>query len=314
MRKYILIGLLALLSATKLSAQKPNEITHFNLIFAPDLSNRLNPKLYPKAVNDADIVQGAMGKIWPDILRIGRDEGQLDRYSVDFINKGLIGLYKINTDILVIDFQLFKRQSDRINYILARNSVPRTLKQDVSVFMAEYQKFNNKAAISNNGADIWTYFQSGIDDRIVLPALSTGGRLKHKFRNVMVLMTDGYIEAGIYGKGYDLSAAKVKDFRNAFLKSNIDDMNVFLSRNPKFKIKPAKNPFLKDLEVIVLEMYDRSLSRAGAATRHPTDMEIMKLIWTDWMRSSGVKRFELKSTASNKSEAVKYIIDFLKKP
>ncbi|NQX40692.1 hypothetical protein SAMN05421820_10496 [Pedobacter steynii] len=314
MKKYILIGLLALLSATKLSAQKQNDITDFNLIFAPDLSNRLNPKLYPKAVSDADIVQGVLGRVWPDILRIKREEGQLDHYSVDFINKGLIGLYKINTDALAIDFQRFeRRQSDRIDYIKARNKTGPTLKTDTVAFIAEYKKFNNKAAISNNGADIWTYFQSGIDDRIVLPTVSTGGKLKHKFRNVMVLMTDGYIEAGIYGKGYDLSAAKVTDFRNAFLKSNSDDMHAFLSKNPKFKIKPAKNPFLKDLEVIVMEMYDRSLSKTGAARKHPTDMEIMKLIWTDWMRSSGVKRFELKSTASNKTEAVKYIIDFLKK-
>jgi hypothetical protein len=129
----------------------------------------------------------------------------------------------------------------------------------------------------------------------------------------MVLMTDGYIEAGIYNKGYDLSAKKIEDFRNAFLKSKDGDMASFLSKNNKYKIKPAKNPYLKTLEVIVIEMYDRSLSKTGAATKHPTDMEIMRLIWTDWMKSSGVKRVELKPAASNQAEAVKYILDFIKK-
>ena len=62
----------------------------------------------------------------------------------------------------------------------------------------------------------------------------------------------------------------------------------------------------------MLEMYDRSLSKTGSATKHPTDMEIMKVIWSDWMRSSGIKRFELKSTSVNKTESVKYVMDFIK--
>ena len=310
MKKYFLISVLICSACTYVAAQKIKEATDYNIVFAPDLSNRLNPKFYPKAVNDVDIVQGVLKKVWPEILKFKRTDGQLDHYSVDFINRGLIGLYKINTEVLTIDFQQFEKQVDRINYIMAR--VPRSLPKDIYNFTAEYKKFNDKAAISNNGADIWTYFQSGIDDRIILPDLAVG-KITHKFRNIMVLMTDGYIEAGIYNKGYDLSAKKIEDFRNAFLKSKDGDMASFLSKNNKYKIKPAKNPYLKNLEVIVIEMYDRSLSKTGAATQHPTDMEIMRLIWTDWMKNSGVKRFELKPAASNQAEAVKYILDFIKK-
>lgn len=311
MKKYFLISLMMLTATAKLSAQKQKEVVHYNVVFAPDLSNRLNPKLYPKAVNDTDIVKGVLQQIWPEILRIKRDQDQLDHYSVDFINKGLISLYKVNSDLLNIDFQRFKKQSDRINYIMSRG-VSQTLPRDIDKFKAEYRKLNIKASLSNNGADIWTYFKSGIDDRVVLPELVTG-KVIHRFRNIMVLMTDGYIEAGIYNQGFDLSAAKVSDFRSAFLKSKEDNMETFLARNKRFKINPAKNPFLNNLEVIVIEMYDRSLSKTGAATKHPTDMEIMKVIWSDWMRSSGVKRFDLKPVSGNKTEAVKYVMDFIKK-
>lgn len=297
----------------KVFAQKQKQIIHYNVVFAPDLSNRLNQKLYPKAVNDAEIIDGILEKVWPDLLKLKRIDGQQDVYRVDFINKGLIGLYKINTNTLTIDFRRFgSRQIDRINYILSRNHVSRTFAEDRRTLINEYRKFNTRAAISNNGADIWTYFQSGIDSRIVLPDAAIG-KVTHKFRNIMILFTDGYIEAGIYNKGYDLSAAKVAGFRTAFLKSKESSMEVFLKMNPKFKINPTTNPFLKDLDVIVLEMYDRSLSKTGAATKHPTDMEIMKVIWTDWFKSSGVKRFELKSTASNTTEAVQYIMDFIKR-
>ncbi|RZJ89359.1 MAG: hypothetical protein EOO20_11195 [Chryseobacterium sp.] len=307
MKHYIFISLM-LLTAASLSAQK-KEIVHYNIIFSPDLSNRLNMALYPKVVNDADIVEGVLKNIYP-ILRIKRAQDQLDRYSVDFVNKGLISMYKVNTDLLNIDFQRFDRQGDRIAYVMARK-VPRTLAGDVSEFMSEYRKFNEKASKSNNGADIWSYFQSGIDSRIVLPNL-INAKVNQKFKNVMVMMTDGYIEAGIYNKGYDLSAKKVADFRKSFLKSKSESMESFLSKNKGFRINPVKNPQLKNLDVIVLEMYDRSLSKTGAATSHPTDMEIMKVIWTDWMRASGVKRFELRPKASNSAEAVKYVMDFIR--
>lgn len=308
MKKYVLITVM-FLAAMKLFAQRTREVVHFNVVFAPDLSNRLNPSLYPKSVSDADIVEGVLKNIWP-VLRIKRAEGQLDHYSVDFINKGLIGLYKVNTELLDIDFKRFNRQSDRIGYIMSRG-VSKTLPRDVAAFMSEYRNLNEKATKNNNGADIWSYFQSGIDGRIVLPNIAIG-KVVHKFRNIVVMLTDGYIEAGIYNKGFDLSAAKVADFRRAFLKSKELNMETFLSKNSRFKVIASKNPFLKSAEVIVIEMYDRSLSKTGAATTHPTDMEIMKVIWNDYLKTSGVKRFELKATASSKQEAVKYVMDFIK--
>ncbi|RZK10220.1 MAG: hypothetical protein EOO43_20495, partial [Flavobacterium sp.] len=117
MKKFLITALL-LLVATGLFAQKSKEIFHYNVVFAPDLSNRLNSSLYPKAVNDADIVQGVLQNIWPDLLKQRRSEGQLDHYSVDFINKGLVNIYKVNPELLNIDFQRFERQNDRINYVM----------------------------------------------------------------------------------------------------------------------------------------------------------------------------------------------------
>ena len=125
-------------------------------------------------------------------------------------------------------------------------------------------------------------------------------------------MTDGYIEADIYGKGYDLSKLKIDDFRGEYLKVNSVSLEKFLDQNPKFKIRPATNPHLKNLEILILEMYDRSLSKSRAAKVHPTDMEIMKVVWSDWLRKSGVKHFELKSIMSNQAEADRPIMGFIK--
>ncbi|SDK40209.1 hypothetical protein SAMN04487898_10884 [Pedobacter sp. ok626] len=306
-QRYILVILL--LSGNFAQAQR-QQVTHYNIIFAPDLSNRLNTKLYPKPVSDAKIVSSVLSKIYPDILRIKRLDRQMDKFSVDFINRGLIGIYKINTEVLNIDFGPFQdRQLERIDYIMGRSK--RKLSSDVTLFNAEYARINAKASLANHGADIWTYFNSGIDGSIVKPAFKRGNSIQ-AYRNILILMTDGYIEAGIYGKGYDLSKQKVDAFRKAYLKSRASNLEHFLGLNPQFKINPVNNQYLKNLEVLVLEMYDRSLSKSGAATIHPTDMEIMKVIWSDWLRESGIKHFELKSIMANQTEIDHTTIGFIK--
>jgi hypothetical protein len=306
MRKYFLIPFLLVFNLV----QAQNRVVHYNVVFAPDLSNRLNQKLYPKHVSDPQIVSGVLKRVFPDILRIKRLDRQLDKFSVDFINKGLIGIYNVNTDAMIIDFELFgDRQLERIDYIMGRSV--KKLSADIGSFNTEYARINSKAASANHGADIWTYFNSGIDGNVVKTPFKKG-KTTQVFRNILLLMTDGYIEAGIYGKGYDLSKLKIDDFRSEYLKVNSVSLEKFLDQNPRFKIRPAINPHLKNLEVLVLEMYDRSLSKSGAAKVHPTDMEIMKVVWTDWLRKSGVKHFELKSIMSNQAEADRTIMGFIK--
>jgi hypothetical protein len=79
----------------------------------------------------------------------------------------------------------------------------------------------------------------------------------------------------------------------------------------KYGIIPVDNKNIENLEVLVLEMYDRSLDTAGAATTYPTDKEILDLFWNDWLKKSGVKKFELRQVASTKQELEQVIFSFL---
>ncbi|QJD95711.1 hypothetical protein HH214_07415 [Mucilaginibacter robiniae] len=295
----------------------PNKyvITHYNITFAPDLSNRVNPKLYQRPLSDVDILAIIAGDLYPTILREKRSENQKDKLLVDFINKGLISQYAAKTDKLLIDFGRFHRQNERIDYIMERNHVPQTLNQDVQSMVREFSRIYNIATHQNFGADIWTYLNEGVDDKIVIPAeppLANGSMsIINTYRNVMILTTDGYIEAGIYGKGFDLSKTTVDNFRKAFLASKEDNIQKFFKKNTQFRIKPVHNEHLKNLEVLVLELYDRSKSKGGSATIQPTDMEIIKLFWADWLQQSHVKRWELHPYANSKDEAEKTILQFL---
>lgn len=293
-------------------------ITHFNITFAPDLSNRVNPGLYKRPLNDVDILKIITGDLYPSILRYRRLENQKDKLLVDFVNKGLISEYGVSAEKLLIDFGRFSKQNDRIAYILKRNNVKQTLGLDSGKMVAEFNRINSVAVRQNFGADIWTYFNEGIDDKRVLadekPVDDRSNTPVNTYRNVLILTTDGYIEAGIYGKGFDLSKSTIEVFRNAFLASGDKDIRHFFKKNGQFRIKPVQNDNLKNLEVLVMELYDRSKSKGGGATVQPTDLEIMKLYWTDWLQQSKVKKFELHPYANSRDEAEKIILNFLGVP
>jgi len=312
-----LFGTKATRPARLVSTDGKLTITHFNITFAPDLSNRVNPKLYKRPLNDTELLQVISGKLHPDILTYRRSQNQHDRLLVDFINKGLITQYEVRTDKMLIDFGQFPTQLARINYIMMDKPPKPTLVQDIAGMNREFGRVYNKAIKDHVGADIWTYLDQGIDDKNVFadekPIHDADNDIVYvnHFRNVLILPTDGYIEAGIFGKGFDLGQQTINRFRNAFLASGDTDLQRFFRKNPSYHIKPVHNERLKRLEILVLEMYDRSLTAAGSATVHPTDMEIMKLFWSDWLQQSGVKHFELHPCANSRDEAEKTIVSFL---
>lgn len=328
MNKLILLILTVLLAScggqTHTEASDPASegtkyvITHFNITFAPDLSNRVNPRLSRRPLTDPDILDILLTNLYPSILRFRRSENQKDKLLVDFINKGLISRYSANTDKLQIDFGQFRNQGDRIDYIMERNHVKRTLRQDKNEMLSEFSRINAIASSNNFGADIWTYFNEGIGKAEVLPGdqpeIIESNTYTNTYRNVLILTTDGYIEAGIFGKGFDLSKNTIDHFKKAFLASGETDLTSFFKSHPEFRIKPVHNNNLKNLEVLVMELSDRSLTPGGAATVHPTDMEIIKLFWSDWLQQSKVKRCELHPYANSRDEAEKIILNFLSVP
>ena len=296
------------------------QIVHYNVIIAPDFSNRLNSKLYPKPVNDMEIVQDVLGRIYPDILNDKRSDNQQDAFSVTMINKGLISLYDIDMSRMTIDFSRFDKQLDRIHFIKDKSEEKFSVAK--AEFLQEYKRVAQASIADTHGADLWSFFNSGLSDLNVKTKSEyksfNGRTYEHKFRNILIMLTDGYIEASLYGedaclsKGqcYYLSSQSIKDFRKAFKKSGIGDMKQFFEEE-EYGIIPVKNPVLKDVEVLVMEMYDRSLSPAGNATVHPTDEEILQLFWSHWLEKSGVKKYELHKTVNSTREVNQVISSFL---
>ena len=296
--------------------------THYNVLLASDLSNRINNGLYPRAISDETIVNSLVDLIHPDILRQSRTIQQKDKYRVLFTNQKIVQQYGTDLGNLQIDFGVFgNRQADRITYINSKDQP--SFKEDAQSFKETFAKIYQETSLSPQGADIWSFFQNGISDIHIekqLPdtKIADGTVCKNQFKNVLILMTDGYLEAGLYGAEHCkdgkhcpyLNYAHIEAFRAAFKASGQTDIKAFL-KSSQFGISPVNNPNLQDLEVLVMELYDRSLDQAGNATVHPTDYEILKVFWEDWLEESGVKNFSIRPCLSTKEEVDKVIKDFI---
>jgi hypothetical protein len=82
--------------------------------------------------------------------------------------------------------------------------------------------------------------------------------------------------------GYQFNQDLSTKVRTEFLKSKSSDLKKFILSNPQFLIKKINND-LKNIDVLIFEVTDRSLDINGVARFHPTDLEIIKIIWTDWL-------------------------------
>jgi len=273
---------------------------NLNIIISPDISNRITG-IYPKPLDDMEIITKVMDMYFPFLYRSGnRAIGQRDRISVQITNPQLISTYHINTSPLEINMNEMSNE-ERIKYLT--DSIQNiSYRNDKLSLINEVKKTYEKAQENTMGADIYNLFSNRLNSDIVLadkaPKSLFGKTVINKNRNILILLTDGYIEAGLYGKPtnnkyFYLDNDVIKKFRKEFLASGEKDMSKFFTEN-SYGIMPVDNEALKNLEVFAIEFYDRSLShRSGNNTILPDDFEILKLFWEDWLTKSKVKRFKI---------------------
>lgn len=298
--------------------QKMGVIYNYNVIFSPDLSNRLTEPAYKKPVTDNAIIDSILSSIFPHITNYSRKMNQMDRYTVDFINPAQIQLYNVNTDLLKIDLARFKNdQMKRITYI-GPGTTSSKFATDKKAFSNEFRKVTNQVVRGKVfGADIWTYLNN-LDSYRIDTTVYISKYLETSFKNIkkniLILFTDGYLESnnkfGSNKVNKALSQSMINAFRNDYNKNGKGRSITQFMQDSKYGITPISNPILKYSEIIVLELFDRSNTVAGNS-KSPTDMEIIKAFWSDWFRKSGVTHFEFHEISPNASVARDKILRFM---
>lgn len=284
-------------------------VKDYNLIIAPDLSNRIDFNVHPKPLHDTVLVNGIINDINSILTLQNRRVGQKDIYRLDFINPGILNNNWIDVDACKIDFSQFSNVHENAEY--KRNQ----LSGDQKVFKEEVQKLYGHAINDLAGADIWNYFNQTISNqvKIIAPETRVEGEIvvSRELRNVVILFTDGYIENVNNNKGYQLTEKQVDDLRIRFHASKSNDLQAFIGTQPTYAIAKTTQS-LKDLDVVVFEMVDRSLNPQGVAAKHPTDFEIMSIIWKNWLKESGCRHVEIFKAVADKNVMLERLKNFLK--
>lgn len=239
--------------------------------------------------------------------------------SEDFRNE------RYESDVFRIDLARFgTRASERSDYIY-RNKGNQSLDYDLeklnTAFASLYQ--DKKKTGSWLPADMWYFFQ----DKLAFPILDTSAfhyvynkiPFVNRYKNYVIVLTDGYIEAGRYDGDSSMKSGNI--FR--YLSSDIVEKfrrNVNAARRPMndffkqsgYGIMPVSNPSLKDCHVLILEMFDRSVIK-GYSTKSPKDMEVLKVFWRDWLMKSGLPstNFDVISTMDSPQDVNTVVKQFL---
>jgi hypothetical protein len=306
---FILLFLQLSISCESQPAAAPTGVRkHLNLTVAIDFSNRV---LRPKPVPDQDALK-TIFKLFKSKLRIGQRLYQNDIIRFDPINSTLL----MQNAVTEINLQKFEfNHSARIQYLNSFHQSSEKFSFDSTRLFNWYYRTLTSARNHPLGADIPSFLaQLGLLE--VSNWTNTFQGQTNKHRNVLILITDGYLEVQTTActptsrMCIDLDNNRINAFRQAFRNSGIADMKQFYTNNG-YGITPVSNSFLNNLEVLVLEIQDRTIVN-GASTVHPTDEEIIKLFWEDWLRKSGVRRFKIYEAASSIQELRTNIEDFLR--
>lgn len=292
----------------KVDIKSFTKIHDYNVLIVPDLSNRINKDIHPKPVNDTLLINNIIGNIEPLLQTNNRQMNQLDVYKLDFINRGILNKNVVDPKDLEINFKKFE------NNLSASSEYKRKgLKSDVLKFKSGVSKIYNYSLQNSSGSDVWNYFNETIKSSIINnpdKIDSTAQTIKNT-KNIVVLFTDGYIESTNNDLGYTLNQQLIKKIRTEFLNSKSTDLEKFISSKPEYLIKKTSNN-LHDINILILEMVDRSLDKNGSTTIQPTDFEIMKIIWTKWLKDSGASHVEIYPAFSKETDSFEALEKFMK--
>ena len=271
---------------------------HFNVKVVPDLSNRIVNKNYIQP--DDLIVQQFADLIYPDIINNDSKINQYDVFTLDFINKKHINEYNVNP--VIIDLKQFKNEQIKRNEYLGVFKDTSEFKKDRFLLVNTVKELSEKINKNNDhGADIYAYFKELNDiqiDTSTVDIVDTDSKdiIHNTNDNVIILLTDGYIETGVINDDQkmssSLSADKIAKFRKDYISNGKPkgiSLNDFFNQNG-YGITPIKNSLLKNVRVLVLQLFDRGKTSAGNRNSEPTDIDIIKLFWNDWLIKSGVNQ------------------------
>lgn len=299
------------MSCEETSDSNHREWAHFNIVLASDFTNRISTQQHIKSVHDTTIVRTLINAFRPQVLKMGgRIVQQRDVLRFRMMNS----LKSNDAELNHIDLRGFQGNQARLIEYLNKD-----LTSDLEKLNQGIRRLYEYPPQFPSG-DVYSLFEDRLKESITCLDTSYaqyGGVSRSDYhRNILILLTDGYIEYGSPktsgGRRRYLDASFIQHLRDRFKGQDATaDLEEFLERE-ELGLVPFKSEVMKHYEVLVLEFDDRSVDkRTGSARKNPSDFDINLAVWSKWLSESGVKKYRIERACSTPYEAERAIISFL---
>jgi hypothetical protein len=251
----------------------PPPPTSLNVIVVPDLSKRIRDTINNpgQEANDTTI----LSSIWKKFVSMVRLKmNSRDRLVLDVTDDAqAAGSFRTVANDLIFDLSEHRNQSNRLFF----NRIGNRFSERVS-------HLYNIARKEPIGADYHYFFEHR------LPIHLKKSSIDHAFRNILILITDGYLESqnadrtGIW--------AYTGTFGERLHVSNLVQKGTpFEHAITSLKAIPDIPVHFPELEVLILEVNPRT-KRSPIEAQDPgtvNDFQILRAQWTNWFRKLHIK-------------------------
>ena len=238
----------------------PKSSQNLNIIIVPDLSRRIidnvnNPE---QAKYDIEL----LNHLWNVFEKKTKfKKNSKDKLVVDVTdNNQASGNFRKFANNLVFDLSQHNKGSNRKYFEKVQNQ-----------FQSNIENLYKLGISHPLGADYWLYFNRNLSRHIQKP------NLFDNYKNVLVIITDGYLESE--NNLYTGNASELADLRKIIKKNPVlseKQLDLFP------KIPSSINNSFPELEVLVLEVNERT-------TGVGYDYDILKHTWQDWFQRLKIK-------------------------
>lgn len=262
--------------------------TSLNLIVVPDLSKRIVDEMNnPDQIKNDTIL---LSHIWKAFEVYAKQSvSTKHRLVIDLTDeKQAEGQFKNWADSLVFELPEHNAKNLRTNWF--RDTVT-NVSNRYSKSIDSLYSFGKNSPL---GADYWKYFRRDLSKHIKKTTLFDN------YRNVLIIITDGYLESEdkLYTGSWNERNSIAKKIKKGI------PIEELIPETLKFPDITQKFP---TLEVLILEVNERKQKSKQEPNDYGTteDYDILKFLWTDWF-----KRLEVKNVGDDffilRSEATRH--------
>jgi hypothetical protein len=238
-----------------------------NIIILPDFSRRIIDEVNnPQQIeNDLEL----LNQIWETfkgVTRLKMDSH--DRLIVDVTDEDQAGgKFRNLANDLIFDLSTHRGQSNRLYFDRVG-----------SLYTERTSQLYELARDRPLGADYWYYFNRKLSRQI------RKSTLFESYRNLVIILTDGYLEAQSDARTgvWDYTGDYIK--RQSVCNRMRDGQSVAEALRYQINSIPDCMDHYPELEVLVLEITERREGSVQERTDRgtPCDYEILKRMWSDW--------------------------------